>query len=117
MAKRKTMLNKLNHALLGLTLAVGTVAASIQPADAGDRYRRHHHHHRGGGGNFAAGVATGIIGLGVLGAIASSSRASGGCYEGPRRCEWRDRHCFEDRYGDWVCRGGYRSCWRPRICD
>ena len=111
------MLKKLNHALLGLTLAVGTVAASVQPADAGHRYHHRHHHHHRGGGNFAAGVATGIIGLGVLGALASSSRASDSCYEGPRRCEWRDRHCFENRWGDYVCRGGRYHCWRPTICD
>jgi hypothetical protein len=111
----KTMLKKLNHALMGATLAVGLVAAAAQPADAGHRYHRHHHH-RGNGGSFAAGVATGIIGLGVLGAIAHS-RSNGGCYEGPRRCAWRDQHCFENRWGRWVCRGGYYSCWRPTVCD
>jgi hypothetical protein len=109
------MFKTLIHALLGLTLAVGLAAAPVQPADAGDWHHGHHGHHRNGG-NFAAGVATGIIGLGLLGAIAHS-RNGAYCYEGPRRCEWRGQHCFENRYGEWVCRGGHYSCWRPTVCD
>jgi hypothetical protein len=107
------MLKKLIHGLMGLTLAVGVAAASAQPADAGHRHHRHHHHHHSHGG-FAAGVAVGAIGLGLLSAAAQSR---GSCYDGPRRCEWRNQHCFENRYGEWVCRGGYRTCWRPTICD
>jgi hypothetical protein len=114
----EAMLKTLIHALLGLTLALGLAAASVQPADAGHRYHRHHGHHghHGNGGSFAAGVATGIIGLGVLGAIAHA-RNGAHCYEGPRRCGWRDQHCFENRWGRWVCRGGHYSCWRPTYCD
>jgi hypothetical protein len=108
------MLKKSMHALFALTLAVGTAAVSAQPAGAGHWHHRHHHHHRGNGGSFAAGVATGVIGLGLLGAIASRGPH---CYDGPRRCEWRGRHCFENHYGEWVCRGGHYSCWRPTICD
>jgi hypothetical protein len=105
------MLNKLIHALLGLTLAVGIAAAAVQPAEA--------NHRRAGA--FAAGVATGVIGLGLLGAAAHARDRTyhgyGGCYEGPRRCEWRGRHCFENHYGEFVCRGGHYSCWRPTLCD
>jgi hypothetical protein len=102
------MLKKLIHALMGLTLAVGVAAASAQPAEAGRR-----------AGAFAAGVAVGAIGLGLLGAAAHARGPVyyGGCYEGPRRCEWRGRHCFENRYGEWVCRGGHYNCWRPTLCD
>ena len=57
----------------------------------------------------------GVIGLGVLGAY---SHARGpACYSGPERCGWSDRHCFHNRYGDWVCRGGRYHCWRPTYCD
>jgi hypothetical protein len=103
------MLKKVMHTLLGLTFAMGIASASVQPASAGNN-----------GGSFVAGVAAGIIGLSLLGAAAHArDRAhyrSGACYEGRRRCEWRDRHCFENRYGEWVCRGGHYSCWRPTYC-
>lgn len=104
------MLKKLMHTLLGLTFAIGIAGASVQPARAGDN-----------GGKFVAGVAAGIIGLSLLGAVTHARDRAyyrhGACYEGPRRCEWRDRHCFENRYGEWVCRGGHYSCWRPTFCD
>ena len=101
------MLKKLIHAMLGLTLAVGIAAASVKPAEAGRR------------GSFAAGVAVGAIGLGLLSAAAHARGPHyyRSCYEGPRRCEWRGRHCFENYRGDWVCRGGHYSCWRPEVCD
>ena len=65
------------------------------------------------------------VGLGILGAAASARGRGyyhddyddGGCYRGPRRCGWENRRCFENRYGDLVCRGGDYVCTRPLICD
>lgn len=75
----------------------------------------------GRGRGVGLGIAAGIIGLGVLGAYAHARDReysnTGGCYKGPERCAWRDRHCFENRYGDYVCRGGRYSCYRPTYCD
>ena len=107
------MIKKILHPLMALVLAAGLASASVQEAQAG----------RGRG--VAAGVAAGIIGLGILGAAASARGAAAttttiepaGCYRGPRRCGWENRHCFENRYGDVVCRGGDYVCHRPLICD
>ena len=102
------MFRKITQTLMALTLGAGVVASSMQPAEA---------HGRGGG--VAVGVAAGLIGLGILGAAASARpyRTSDRCYRGPERCGWSDRHCFVNRYGDEVCRGGRYSCWRPTHCD
>lgn len=75
-----------------------------------------------GGRNVGVGIAAGIIGLGLLGAYAhgrdrSYSYSGGGCYKGREQCGWSNRHCFVNRYGDEVCRGGSYSCYRPTICD
>jgi hypothetical protein len=102
------MIKKILHPLMALVLAAGLASASVQEAQAG----------RGRG--VAAGVAAGII--------AASARGRGGyyyddyepepaCYRGPRRCGWENRRCFENRYGDVVCRGGDYVCHRPLICD
>jgi hypothetical protein len=105
------MLKKFLNSLMALALIAGVSASSIQPAEAGH------------GGRFAAGVAAGIIGLGVLGAIGHArdrdyyDARDGGCYPGPEECGWRGRRCFENRYGDYVCRGGRWTCWRPTYCD
>jgi len=107
------MVRKFLHPLLALLLAAGIAAASVHEAEAG----------RGRG--VAAGVAAGIIGLGILGA-AASARDRGyyydddyepACYRGERRCGWENRRCFENRYGEVVCRGGDYVCRRPLICD
>lgn len=106
------MLRKILHPVLALALAAGMAATSVQQAEA-----RH-------GRGIAAGVAAGIIGLAILGA-ASRHRGhyyddyddGGGCYRGPRRCGWENRRCFENGYGDYVCRGGDYICRRPVICD
>jgi hypothetical protein len=111
------MIKQILRPLMALVLAAGLACATVQEAEAG----------RGRG--IAAGVAAGIIGLGILGA-AASARGRGGyyyddydygpepaCYRGPRRCGWENRRCFENRYGDLVCRGGDYVCTRPLICD
>ena len=111
------MIKQILHAILTLVLAAGLAGATVHEAQAG----------RGGG--VAAGVAAGIIGLGILGAAASARGRGGyyvddydygdggGCYRGPRRCGWENRRCFENRYGEYVCRGGDYVCRRPLICD
>lgn len=105
------MIRKILHPLMAMTLAAGMATASIDRAEAG--------HGRG----IAAGIAAGIIGLGILGAAAEARHGydyddyDDGCYRGPRRCYWENRHCFENRYGDYVCRGGDYVCRRPLICD
>ncbi len=107
------MLRKILHPVLALALAIGTGVTMVERAQAG----------RGAG--VAAGIAAGIIGLGIIGAAASSGRGyyydaydgPPGCYRGPRTCGWEHRYCFENRYGDYVCRGGDYVCHRPLICE
>jgi hypothetical protein len=107
------MLKKIFHALLAATMMLGVVAASMQPAEA-----RH-------GRGVAVGVGLGLLGLGVLGAYGYSrgpgyygyGPGPGGCYPGPRQCGWAGRHCFNDYYGNYVCRGGQYRCWRPTVCE
>lgn len=98
------MFKKILHSLMALTLAAGFAFASTQDAEA----RR----------GFGTGVAVGVLGLFALGAAAHAHDRGyyRSCY-GPERCAWRGRRCFENRYGDWVCRGGRYSCWRPNYCD
>jgi hypothetical protein len=104
------MLRKMLRPMLALALMAGLSTAPVERAQAGGR-------------GVAAGVAAGIIGLAILGA--SRSRAYGyeyddyepRCYRGPRRCFWANRHCFENSYGDTICRGGDYVCRRPTICD
>ena len=98
----------LSHWILALALVFGFATAQVQPAEAGR------------GGRVAAGVAAGLITLGILGAYANSRgrhHYNVECYRGPRRCRWVRGGCWHDRYGDYVCRRSYRKCWRPRYCD
>lgn len=102
------MLKKALYSLMALTMAVGVLATSYQPAEA----RR--------GGGVALGVGAAILGLGLLGAHANARERGyyrSSCYKGREECSWKDRRCFENRYGDVVCRGGRYTCWRPTICD
>ncbi|WP_333792984.1 hypothetical protein [Hyphomicrobium sp.] len=105
------MIKKFVHGLMALMLVAGAAVSSTQPAEAGR------------GGRVAAGVAAGIIGLGLLGAYAHSRdrdyyyRSRGECYPGPEECGWKNRRCFIDSWGDRVCRGGRWTCWRPTYCD
>lgn len=105
------MFRKLTQSVMALALIAGMVATSAEQAEA-----------RGGRG-FAVGVAAGLIGLGILGAAAARDRHyhRGGygpeCYPGPRRCRWENQRCFENRYGEYVCRGGDYVCGRAMICD
>lgn len=107
------MFKKLTQALMALTFAFGLAMSAASDAEA----RR--------GSGIGLGIAAGIIGLGVLGAAASARGYpyddayydGPDCYRGPRECRWTGRRCFENRWGDFVCRGGRYICERPLICD
>ena len=104
------MLKKISFASVALAALLSVAFASITPTPAEAR-----------GGRFAAGVALGIIGLGIIGALAEPPRhyyrSSGGCYRGPRECRWTARRCTENSWGDRTCTGGRRICRRPTYCD
>lgn len=112
------MFKKFMHALMALTMALGVSFAAVPQAEA-----RHGH-----GRGLGLGIAAGIIGLGVLGAAANARHYDGpryysryndddACYYGRRECHWTGRRCFENRWGDTVCRGGRYVCERPLICE
>jgi hypothetical protein len=100
----KTMLKS----LLALGLAAGISTATLSDAQA---------HRRGYGGyGVGAGVAAGIIGLGVLGAYSSRGYAySRACYE-KEFCNNVGRRCWENKYGETVCRGGEVVCRVRTVC-
>lgn len=106
-----TPMKKLMSALLALTFVLGLAATSTTQAEAGSRGR-----------GVAAGVAAGIIGLGILGA-AADARAhdrydhDDRCYPGPEECGYRGGGCYENEYGDEVCRRGRYTCWQRTVCD
>lgn len=99
-------------------LAVSAVAASMMFGMAPQVQARD-------GDGIGLGIAAGIIGLGVGAAIEHdryygphySRYDDGRCFYGDRVCHWTNRHCFENEYGDTVCRGGRYLCERPLICD
>mgnify|MGYP000859466509 FL=1 len=106
------MVKKIQHAVMALVMASGLMASATPQAEA-----RH-------GRGVALGVAAGIIGLGVLGAARAhaddryySDYDEDACYYGPRECHWTGRRCFENSWGDEVCRGGRYVCERPLVCD
>ena len=97
----KTMLKS----LLAIGLAAGITTASLHEAKADRR-----------GFGVGAGVAAGIIGLGVLGAYSSRGYAySRACYE-REFCNNVGRRCWENRYGETVCRGGEVVCRVRTVC-
>lgn len=109
------MMKRFGNAMMALA-----VAGSMTMAVAPEAQARH-------GRGVGVGVAAGIIGLGILGAAAAaqdydrpryySRYDDGRCYRGPRECRWSGRRCFENEFGDTVCRGGRYFCDRPLICD
>lgn len=101
------MMKKLVHIGMALSLMAGAVATTTTPAAAW----------RGRGYGVGVGIAAGVIGLGILAATARPRYYYGGCYLGPRSCDWVGRHCFINSWGDRVCHGGHWGCYRPTICD
>ncbi|MEQ1694571.1 MAG: hypothetical protein ABL901_01905 [Hyphomicrobiaceae bacterium] len=102
------MFKKFTSMFMAVVAMIGLSLSAVQPAEA-----------RGGRG-VGVGIAAGIIGLGILGAAASArdrDHHRSSCYKGREECSWSDRRCFENRYGDTVCRGGVYRCYRPTICD
>lgn len=102
------MFKKITHAAMALVFATGMITANAPQASAHD------------GSGVAVGVAAGLIGLGILGAAASARPryyADDRCYYGPKECHYTGRRCWENSYGDTVCRGGRYLCDRPLICD
>ena len=98
------MMKKIMTTVMAVVVAVGLgIAATAQPAEA-----------RGG-------RTAGLIGLGVLGAIAigaASANARGyrdGCYRVAGECHWKEGRCWINRYGEEVCRKGYRVCSPSRV--
>ncbi len=103
------MLKKLASLSLALVMFAGVMATTADDADARRR-----------GGAVAAGVAAGIIGLGILGATANSrgrTYREPACYRGPRECRRGPDRCWYNRYGDYVCRRGELRCFRRTYCD
>ena len=98
--------------ILKSLLVVG-LAAGITSATLGDAQAQH----RRGGGGVAAGVAAGIIGLGILGAYSSRGHAySPACYN-KEVCGYGERRCWENRYGETVCKSGEYRCWTRQFCN
>jgi hypothetical protein len=104
------MLKKLMNVVMAAVVAVGLgLAATAQPAEA-----------RGG-------RTAGIIGLGVLGALAVGAVAANagprtyyreGCYRVAGACHFKEGRCWINRYGEEVCRRGYQVCEPSRtVCD
>lgn len=104
------MLKKLSFTAVALATALTIAFTSVTTTTAEAR-----------GGRFAAGVALGVIGLGIIGALAAPPRhyyrSGGGCYRGPAECRWTKRRCTENSWGDRTCTGGRRICHRPTYCD
>ena len=93
--------------LLALSLTAGMITAPLHDAQA-DR--------RGRGYGVGAGVAAGIIGLGILGAYSSRGYAySPACYS-KEFCGYGERRCWENRYGETVCKSGEYRCYQRRVC-
>jgi hypothetical protein len=109
------MIKKLTKIAMAFAIAFTAVAATAPDADA----RR--------GRNLALGITAGIVTLGILGTYANRPyyaphpnyyySASPHCYKGPERCGWVGRRCWENSYGELICKGGVWRCHRPTYCD
>ncbi len=100
---------------LALVLAAGLASANVTPASAD---------YWGGGPAFAAGLATGIIGLGIIGAARNypppyyyGAYDDPRCHPGPLECRTFAPPCYADAYGANVCPPPGRSCYRRAICN
>ena len=79
-------------------------------------------------GRHAVGIAAGVVGLGLLGIAAEAEARRRGvptyyggyghrCYPGPVECEYFERRCFYNEYGDEICPPPVRRCYRHEVCD
>lgn len=96
------MLKKLPVAVLTLLLTATITTASFDMA----------HAKKGRNKAFAAGIALGILGLGML----ESSRREH-CERGPVRCRWVRGDCYYNRYDELICESRHRRCEREYYCD
>ena len=91
----------------GIALAAVAMAATVQPAAADRRGRI-----------VGLGIAGAIIGLGVLGAYANARPYNNGCYRVGGSCSYREGKCYINRFGEEVCRRGYKVCEPARtVCE
>jgi hypothetical protein len=100
------MLKGTASVVMSLVLATALLTTSFESAQA----------RRGRGAAIVGGVALGLLALGAADAYGHRYHRSG-CYRGPRECRWVGGECYWNRYGERVCSGGYRECWRPTYCD
>ena len=90
-----------------LAVAFVAMAATVEPAAADRRGR-----------NIGLGVAGAVIGLGVLGAYANARPYHNNCFRVGGGCSYREGTCYINRYGEEVCRRGYKVCEPARtVCD
>jgi hypothetical protein len=96
------MAQRILHSSLIAVLAASLLTTSVEQAEA-----------RRGRGLFA-GIAIGLVALAI---ISASRHKHHHRYverrydpEPQQQCEWRGRTCFDNKYGDHVCRGGEYSC-------
>jgi hypothetical protein len=97
-----------------LALAAGLVSAQVAPASAD---------HDGAG--FAAGLATGILGMGLLHAVPPPPPPPPyyyGVYDDPRcrpgrlECRTFAPPCYTSEWGEYVCPPPARRCFRRPVC-
>jgi hypothetical protein len=100
------MLKKATSALMSLALAMAVTVTTFDSAEA----------RRGRNAAIAGGVALGILALGAAGAY-GGPRDRVRCHRGPRQCRWVGGDCYWSRWGERICSGGYRECFRPKYCD
>ncbi len=100
------MLKNAMAVMASLVLAMTVIATSFESAEA--RSGRH--------GAFVGGVALGALTLGAMSAYGRPYYRRS-CSAGPRECSWVGGRCYINRFGEEICRGGHRECWRPTYCD
>ncbi len=100
-----------------LAVSAGLVAAGVAPASA-DR----------DGAWFGAGLATGIVGMGLIGAARAAppppppyyyyygAYGDPRCHPGPVECQAFAPPCFTNEFGEYVCPPPARQCFRRPIC-
>jgi len=95
------MLRRLVRSFATLILALSVVLAHVDHAEA-----RH-------GRSMFAGIAVGLIALAIIEASRHHRhhhRQVQSRYDHDPECGWRGRTCFDNSYGDHVCKGGEYVC-------